>query len=276
MVNKLGSGASFGIVGRPGGCAVDISNTAIQLLHKFAAQPLVVRVLAAPAVVGVIRPQLIRAAWDGLVSVARPLHDATSGAAFGKNVMPDTRFRTYLKAFFTDLLTGMSGPLSVPFAALALWVSNRGQKILFACLAVLCALFASYRVWNKERKDGAVQLANLTGQKDAEIATLDARVAELSRNPYSEELRLVVEHVLEVMSADGHRVLRHLMTHEPVEVGRMLVTDIPLDQQHAQLGIAMESGVVRHQTERHGSLMETFWIINPKFQKPLQDAIYRH
>src|SRR5437660_5217831 len=33
--------------------------------------------------------------------------------------MPDIRFRTYLKAFFSDMLTRMSGPLSVPFAVAA-------------------------------------------------------------------------------------------------------------------------------------------------------------
>ena len=31
----------------------------------------------------------------------------------------DIRFRTYLKAFFSDMLTRMSGPLSVPFAVAA-------------------------------------------------------------------------------------------------------------------------------------------------------------
>ena len=53
---------------------MDTGNTAHQLLHKFAGQPLVVRVLAvltAPAVVGVIRPKLVQAAWDGMVSVLR-------------------------------------------------------------------------------------------------------------------------------------------------------------------------------------------------------------
>jgi hypothetical protein len=74
MVNKLGSGASFGILKNAGRSAVDMSNTAVQLVHKLAGQPLVVRVLAvltAPAVVGVIRPKLVQAAWDGMVSVLR-------------------------------------------------------------------------------------------------------------------------------------------------------------------------------------------------------------
>ena len=43
---------------------------------------------------------------------------------------PDIRLLTYLRAFFGDWLTGMSGPLSVPFAALAVWSQQREQKII--------------------------------------------------------------------------------------------------------------------------------------------------
>ena len=57
---------------------------------------------------------------------------------------PGIRFRTYFKAFFGDILTGMNRPLSVRVALLALYVSNRMLKIVFACLAVVGAVFASY------------------------------------------------------------------------------------------------------------------------------------
>ncbi|PYX16847.1 MAG: hypothetical protein DMG84_05980 [Acidobacteria bacterium] len=64
---------------------------------------------------------------------------------------PDIRLLTYLRAFFGDWLTGMSGPLSVPFAALAVWSQQREQKIIWGCLAAVAAMFGSYRVWRKER-----------------------------------------------------------------------------------------------------------------------------
>src|SRR5439155_7782740 len=64
---------------------------------------------------------------------------------------PDIHLLTYLRAFFADWLTGMSGPLSVPFAALAVWSEQRQQKIIWGCLAVFAAMFGSYRVWRKER-----------------------------------------------------------------------------------------------------------------------------
>lgn len=71
---------------------------------------------------------------------------------------PDMRLTTYLRAFFSDWLTGMSGPLSVPFAAaIALWVSSGSQKAVWGCLAVLSAVFASYRVWRNERKCASAQ-----------------------------------------------------------------------------------------------------------------------
>ncbi len=85
----------------------------------------------------------------------------------------DTRLLTYLSTFFTDWLTGMSGPLSVPFAALAVWSSQRGQKILWGCLAVVAAIFGSYRVWRKER----VTAYNHASQLQARIAELQRTIA---------------------------------------------------------------------------------------------------
>jgi len=101
---------------------------------------------------------------------------------------PDTRFRTYLKAFFRDMLTGMSGPLSVPFAVAALWASSRTQKTLYAGLAVLCAMFASYRVWNKERSEASAKLA----VKDSELAELRERVTSLAAKQQRPPLRLTI------------------------------------------------------------------------------------
>jgi hypothetical protein len=79
----------------------------------------------------------------------------------------DAGFRIYLKAFFEDTLTGMSGPLSVPFAVLALFVSSHGQKSLYASLTVFCAVFASYRVWRKDRMDSTQQIEVLKTQLSA-------------------------------------------------------------------------------------------------------------
>jgi hypothetical protein len=50
----------------------------------------------------------------------------------------------------SDLFALMSGAPSVPLAVLALYVSSKPYRILYSTLAILCAVFASYRVWVKE------------------------------------------------------------------------------------------------------------------------------
>jgi hypothetical protein len=78
----------------------------------------------------------------------------------------------------------MSGPLSVPFAAAALWSSGHVQRVLWGSLAVVAAVFDSYRVWRQERRDASTQLA----AKESDLAQLCDHVAELSskRKPDSE------------------------------------------------------------------------------------------
>jgi hypothetical protein len=94
---------------------------------------------------------------------------------------PDIRFRRYLMAFFADTLAAMSGPLSVPFAGLALLVSSHWQKVLWGCLAVIGAGFASYRVWRNERKAANDQLAAKETQIASLAEELNAKITELTQ-----------------------------------------------------------------------------------------------
>jgi hypothetical protein len=57
----------------------------------------------------------------------------------------------FLRAFGDRWATKMSGPLTVPFALLALFVSGTWPKLLFAILAIVCGLVSSYGVWATER-----------------------------------------------------------------------------------------------------------------------------
>lgn len=79
----------------------------------------------------------------------------------GAHDEPDTRLLTYLRAFFSDWLTRMSGPLSVPFAAAAVFSPNRLQKVIWASLAVVAAIYGSYRVWRKERLTAYEEIGRL-------------------------------------------------------------------------------------------------------------------
>jgi hypothetical protein len=58
--------------------------------------------------------------------------------------------RDFGLAVWSDWLTLLSGPLSVPAAALALWVSNDTAKIFFGLTAFGCLLFSAYRLWKRE------------------------------------------------------------------------------------------------------------------------------
>jgi hypothetical protein len=114
----------------------------------------------------------------------------------------------------------------------------------------------------------------LRAEKDAEIAARDARIAELKRKPYTDELKRITKQVLEnEMTLEGRHVVRYLMVHEPVEVGRTLIPEIPQDRTHAQLGIAMQHGIVQHKEEGQG-LRRTYWVINPRFRPVLEDVLY--
>ena len=134
-------------------------------------------------------------------------------------------------------------------------------------------------------KENSNQLKALRSEKDAELETvraesktqitaLNERIVELQRKPYTEELKRITKQVLEYeMTLEGRHVLRHLMLHEPVEVGRTLIPEVPQDRTHAQLGIAMQHGIVQHREERQGTL-RTYWIINPRFRQVLEDLLY--
>ncbi len=100
---------------------------------------------------------------------------------------PDSQnigFIIYLRAFFTDWLSGMSGPLSVPFAALAVFSQSTRQKVIWGCLAGLAALFGSYRVWQRERLARHAQVAELQRQ----IEQLKQTVEQLSTRDGAERI----------------------------------------------------------------------------------------
>jgi hypothetical protein len=59
----------------------------------------------------------------------------------------------FLLAFGGQWFTMMSGPLSVPLACLALFVRQTALKLLFALLAVICAIVSSYGIWARERTE---------------------------------------------------------------------------------------------------------------------------
>lgn len=118
------------------------------------------------------------------------------------------------------------------------------------------------------------EIAALHAEKDREIAALSRRVEELSRNPYSENLvRTVRQVIYEQMTLQGRLLLRHLLMHDPIEVGRPFGQP-SIETQNEQMAIAVRSGIVRLDEKRHGGMVWTYYIVNPEFRPILKKVLY--
>lgn len=182
----------------------------------------------------------------------------------------------------------MCGPLSVPFGAIAMWWAHApSAKILWAGLAVLAFFLGSYRVWRNERnsrakeaekleQEGRAELQRVRRESGTEISALKAEIINLKRRPYDEELGRQGAALIARLSPEGKILLRHLVTNEPIEVGRRFKTDILQDVQDAELALAYGSGIVRHNEVRSGTgmIIRTEYVVNPQFRMVLQDLLY--
>jgi hypothetical protein len=76
-----------------------------------------------------------------------------------------------------DWLARMSGPLSVPAAILALWLSNDIAKIILGLTAFTCLLVTAYRVWKTEH-DKVVERNEKKRQLLDDISALREKVGD--------------------------------------------------------------------------------------------------
>jgi len=199
---------------------------------------------------------------------------------------PDTRFRTYLKAFSADLLTGMSGPLSVPFAALALWVSSASQRVLWGCLALLCAVFSSYRVWRNERARANVELGAVRSKKDEEIGSLrstknqeiESLKAErdaLKHRPYDDDHRRLAEQKVSKLSEVSKDLVHFLLHHGRTEAEDLRKHCWQDPEFNDAVQRAREAGLVVSSQVGNPARPSVlyFWEVNPEFKAVLQDLL---
>ena len=77
----------------------------------------------------------------------------------------------FTRAMVGDWLARMSGPLSVPATAAALWVTNDTAKILLGLTAFACLWVTAYRLWKSEH-DKVVERDQKKRQLLDEISTL--------------------------------------------------------------------------------------------------------
>jgi hypothetical protein len=182
----------------------------------------------------------------------------------------------------------MCGPLSIPFGAAAVWWSHAPSvKVLWAALAISAFFLASYRVWRNERNSGTSvvkqleleaqeEIDRVSQQNAAEINALKNEITNLKRKPYDEALGEQAAALIARLSSEGKILLRHLVTNEPIEIGRRFLPEIAQDIQDAQIAIAYASGIVRHNLvyTGNGHLLRQEYVLNPPFRIALQDLLY--
>jgi hypothetical protein len=113
------------------------------------------------------------------------------------------------------------------------------------------------------------------GQPRSEIGVRQEN-ATLKPKLYSNALQQTVDQLLARLSADGRRLLRYLVEHEPVEVSKQFLSEISVDDQTKQFAIAMSAGVVRHKEVRVGSgmLIRTDYEVSQQYRPVLESALY--
>src|ERR1700739_2834058 len=97
-------------------------------------------------------------------------------------------FGNFLRAFTTDWLTLMSGPLAVPFAIVATFASGWSRDLLLL-LAAACIIFASFRVWERQQEE----------------------IIRLKVRPYDEAQQQLVNAKLAPLGSDERDVLRYFL-----------------------------------------------------------------
>jgi hypothetical protein len=163
-------------------------------------------------------------------------------------------FWDFLRAFGDDWLASMSGPASVPFAIAAVFVSGWARPSLLF-LAATCIVFASFRVWKKQRE---------------EIVRLRAR-------PYDEDQRLLVKAMLGPLGSDERDVLRYFVRFGERESQR-IYTDAGIGA--AEFGAILtrvdKAGILERQERPKVGRASTdlFWRVNPQFVEVLKDELF--
>lgn len=163
-------------------------------------------------------------------------------------------FWNFLRAFGSDWLTLMSGPLAVPFAIAATFVSGWSRALLLL-LAATCIVYASFRVWKKQQEE----------------------IIRLKVRPYDEEQQGVVKAMLAPLGSDERDVLRHFL-HFGERESQKLYADARIN--------ANEFGAILTRVDKTGILereerpkvgrasTDLFWRLNSQFVEVLKDELF--
>lgn len=200
----------------------------------------------------------------------------------------DSGLLDFLRVVFVDWTTRMSGPLSVPFAALAIWSTQRYQKIIWVALAILSLMVAFYRVWSEERKTRRLELEALRSQlsetvseKNAEIAKRDQVITDLTSKPkrsLAEQRDYeTAKNVLERVGPKGMAALRHLRAQGAQTFGfyppSILPPGMSADELRMIYSTCASAGVVSAQDGGKPGRGETTYSIAPPMRTVLAELL---
>jgi len=114
------------------------------------------------------------------------------------------KLKLFFGSMFSEWGTRLSGPASVPFTILALWVSSPVQKVAYGLLAVVLGFFTAFTVWLKEHNEKIAGIAEKTAQNEI----LARKCRELEKEYHDERPILGLEVIRSSNIAEFS--LRHL------------------------------------------------------------------
>ena len=163
-------------------------------------------------------------------------------------------FRQFLKAFWSDWSTRMSGPPSVPLAFIALFLSGWYRTGLLS-LSGACFVFASFQIWKKQQRE----------------------IAGLRVKPYEEAQRQLVLQMLHPLGGEERVMLQYFLLRGEREQ-QQIATDLGIGQPQraAVWNLVANSGLLAReyrQTPGHPGL-DQFWRIDPNFEEVLKDELF--
>jgi hypothetical protein len=119
-----------------------------------------------------------------------PLRSGRKERRVDHKTKSSSTLRAFGSAMWSHWFTAMSGPLSVPVAAAALWVANDTAKVLLGLTAFSCIWAAAYAVWKAEREK-VVDLENKSGPlREREIEAQEAHTEALRQQTAAPEAQL--------------------------------------------------------------------------------------
>lgn len=174
-------------------------------------------------------------------------------------------FTDYLRAFWEDWFTRMSGPLSVPFALAAVFVPG-WSRVFLLLLSGTCIIAASFRVYQRT-------YTRLTGR----ITTLESEVQQLRTRPYDSAQLNLVRTLLIKLGTDERDLLRYLVQFgEQEHIKLALECGIP-EHQFGQIfdKVARTNLLSRDERPRPGRSSTTLHFrVNPQFEGVLRDELF--